>query len=115
MTRYRLPSGSNAHTQFSPPVADSPWSSMTTGAPGGPATSRMNVVPRPGSSSARPGGTNDGACASGVEANDLDLQDEVFACWRLEVDDLADPMSQQRSPEGRAGRDHFEIVVPFLD
>src|SRR6476659_10128441 len=103
MTRYRLPSGSNAHTQFSPPVADSPWSSMTTGAPGGPATSRMNVVPRPGSSTARPGGTNDGAVGSAVETNDLDLQDELLARRRFEVDDVADSMAQQRLPERRAG------------
>ena len=48
-----LASGSNARNQFSPPLAIQPCSSTTVGAPGGPATSRTNVVPRPGSSTRR--------------------------------------------------------------
>ena len=43
--------------QFRPPLATQPCSSSSVGAPGGPAISRTNVVPRRGSSSWRPGGS----------------------------------------------------------
>ena len=43
--------------QFSPPLAIQPWSRRSVGAPGGPATSRTNVLPRPRSATRRPSGT----------------------------------------------------------
>ncbi len=50
-----------AVSQLVPAVAKIPWSRMTVGAPGGPESSRMNVVPRLGSSRKRPGGTAAGS------------------------------------------------------
>ncbi len=47
----------------------------------------------------RPGGTKPGVTASGVQANDLDLQGQVRPRRRLEVDDLTDPMAEQRLAE----------------
>ena len=55
-TRNRRPSAENDVNQLRSAVAVQPCRSSTVGAPGGPATSRMNVVPRPGSSTFRPGG-----------------------------------------------------------
>src|SRR6266508_2594527 len=117
-TRYRRPSGSKAHNQLRPPVADSPWSSTMVGAPAGPCTSRTNVVPRPGSSTRRPAGTTEGwaATAKGVgrllDADDLDLEDTT---GRLEVDDVTGAGTHQDLAERRAGRDHLEVVVALLD
>jgi hypothetical protein len=67
MTRYRCDSGPNAVNQLSPPLAIQPWSSTTVGAPGGPSTTRANVVPRPGSSTRSPRG-NGGVGATSVTA-----------------------------------------------
>ena len=64
ITRYRDDNGSKHHSQLRPPVADRPCSNTTVGAPGGPDASRMNVVPRPGSSTNRPAGTKDGGATN---------------------------------------------------
>ena len=50
-------SASKVRNQLSPPLAMNPCRSTRVGAPGGPATSRMKVVPRPGSGTRRPSGT----------------------------------------------------------
>src|SRR5437870_5163849 len=96
ITRYRSDNGWKHHSQLSPPVAANPCSSTTVGAPGGPAASRMNVVPRPGSSTNRPAGTIDGGAAN-VLALGLILRDrrsrlstsglvlESRRCRRLDV------------------------------
>src|SRR5262249_1145539 len=86
---------------------------MTVGAPGGPANSRMNVVPRPGSSMRRPCGTSAGArTVSAAESTALDLQRPRGS---LEVDDVADTMAEQRLAERRPGGDDLEVIVAFFD
>src|SRR5204863_9519848 len=69
MTRKRRPNAPNAVNQFSPPVAANPCSRTIVGALGGPATSRMYVVPRPGNDNRRPGGTPAGAVAPALFAS----------------------------------------------
>ena len=79
-----------------PPVADKPCSSITVGRSlGGPATSRMKVVPRPGRSTA-PARRDErrALTASAVEANDLDLQVRSPA--------PAPRSRRRRRPDGRA-------------
>jgi hypothetical protein len=55
-TRYRRPRASKEGNQLRSALAVHPWSRSSVGAPGGPATSRTNVVPRPFSTTSRPGG-----------------------------------------------------------
>src|SRR5579871_718356 len=57
MTRKCSDSGANTWYQLSPPVATQPCNNNNVGAPGGPESSRTNVVPRCGNSMCRPGGS----------------------------------------------------------
>src|SRR5439155_10200714 len=74
------------------------------------------VVPRPGSSTARPGGSGIGGVAAigplDLDSDDLDLQ---HAAGRLVLDDVAGAPSDERLAERRAGGDDREILPPFLD
>src|SRR5438067_7340710 len=113
-TRKWRPSGAKDGNQLRSAVAPKPWSSMRVGAPGGPATSRTKVRPRPGRSTWRPGGRGIGGAndASDVDSDDLHLQ---HAAGRLVLDHVAHLAAHERGSERRARRDHRQVLAPLLD
>src|SRR5207249_9732287 len=95
-------------------LAPRPCRRITVGAPGGPATSRTKVVPRPASSTWRPGGRGTGGAnaASNVDSDDLHLQG---AARRLVLDRVTSLAADQGGAEGRTRRDHSQVVAALLD
>src|SRR5947209_40939 len=116
-TRNRRPRASKVGNQLRSAVAPRPCRRTTVGAPGGPLTSRTNVLPRPGSSTIRPGGSGTGGAAavsenSDVDSDDLDLQQ---AARRLVFDDVARVAPDERLAERGPRGDHRDVVAPLLD
>ena len=78
-------SGSNAWNQFRPPLAPQPCRRSNVGAPAGPATSRTNVVPRPGRTMRRPCGSRGPASSAGSKPGCAPTVAATPAWWHREA------------------------------